>query len=337
MDIIPNKHDQLILRLAYLSPLVKHILQREQYRLRLETDDVNSESVLQECIIALRDDLAAIGLYFTCQLSEFYVNLDLFSQCLDVFAYILPNSFYPKIQQDHRIAQLLKTIVEGAVGNESTLLIFLRWLGSGEDCYDPTCTPGAHWLVDNLINTDLFDIYLKKLTEVDLSLNVAESIPADEIQLYIKHIQQQAYLANDTLVKITDVLQVESTYQLLQRRFDMYYRALLQPDKLANNVWLRLTDVTSLSEGMLALHKQRWLEYTTSNKLYGQYYHVNNIIPNEIDITGVVVRYYSEHPYTTRNVFIKELRDEFTISTAEAFSFNLLLTKIVNAAYTDFT
>lgn len=324
MDIYPNRHDALILRLTTISPNARHVLDGEQYRLRLETDDVDSESVLQELVLALRDDLAVIGLYFNCPMSDVYSNFQTLSEIIDVLEYILPNTFYPKIRDIAEIRPRLQDILNGGIGSESTLLLYLRWLGSGADCYDPSCAQGAHWLAVNMTNTELFDVYLTELIAKQTTLGQPIALSALELQTYIAAIAEKTSLLYDTLDSLRVWLDDDDIYGKIHRRLTLYVRQLLQPVNVAMMAWMLMTDPATLDDDLRIVYDRRWDEFHKSNKLCGAYYCEYPNTPITLSaIIGVAVRLYVEYRDPDRVSYTKRLFGEFTTTVDTVSQDNL--------------
>jgi hypothetical protein len=335
MDLIPNRYDALILRLTTISPLARHVIDSEQYRLRLETDEVDSEAVLQELVLALRDDLAAIGLYLTCPLADLYEDYATFDHILDALEYLFPNTFYPKLRSDAKIRPMLLDLLSGGVGDESTIMLYLRWLGSGPDCYVPSCAIGAHWLADRLTSTPLFDTYLKDLTEVETTLDKPVEMGADDLLAYVKTIHGMAHGIYDALEQLTAIPELTADHDLLRRRFDLYIRYLLQPNHAAENAWLRMTAGSDLSEDLQVIHQRRWEEFRHSQRLYAEYYRDRPITDfTPFVVAGIAIRRYADQPSMTRAAYLAALREEFGPRLAQlSITLRSLLARIANTLY----
>ena len=328
MDFIPNRYDALILKISALSPLAKHILEREQYRLRLETDDVESESVLQEMIFALRDDLADLGLYFKGPLADLYENFSTLDSVLDTLAYVFPTSLYLKLRDVKEIRPQIENILNGGIGDESTLILYMRWLGSGPGCYDHVVSTGAEWISQHLTATALFDVYLHRLIDVGVNLSQPIALNADEILDYTAHVREIATRLNDGLVKLRDHIDDDALFDKMQRRCDLYIRHLLQPVNTTALCWLFMTDCETLSADMLVIYLQRWDEFRKGQRLYGSYYYTQPLLPITPSIViGVAIRLYSESPSLSRHDYTTALLNEFVEPTHIEIQDNFKITR----------
>lgn len=315
MDLTLNKYDALILRLTTISPLVRHVVDTEQYRLRLETDDVDSEAVFQECIIALRDDLATLGLYLNCPLASLYEDFNTFNSILDTLEYVFPNTFYPKIQADASIRQAILDMLTGGVGDTLTIALFLQWLGVEESCYAPNTTLGAEWLLSNATSTDLFNTYLYKLLETSTTLDKAIMLGTDDLTPYISEAHKYADTIANALTQLKTLPDVESNLIRLQRRFYLFVNYLIQPENAALLSWLFMTNHQTLSDYLLQVFNRRWSEFRKSRNLYGDYYLANPDCPmTTLDLIGIAVRLHADMPNATRTDYLESLNSELNVA-----------------------
>lgn len=311
MDITPNKYDALILRLANLSPNVRHVLDGEVYRLRLETDDVESEHVLQECVMALRDDLAAIGLYFTCQLSEVYDNYLTFAEFLDVCEYLFPNTLYPKIRSDYQILPQIKAMLTGSVEDGDLIHTYLRWLGVDPDCYVPSCTDGATWLLSRISSTELFSVYLSNLIQAESTLGHPIFLSPEDLLSYTATIRDHATALYHALTLVQDLPEMRDCLSKVRRRVDLHIRYLLQPAHAAENAWMWHTDPATLSEGVRSLYEDRRAAFAQSSKLYGAYYISKTPIQfTDVDVAGIALRISADGTATTHAAYLSLVIEE---------------------------
>lgn len=335
MDINLDRNETLLLELAALSPQVRHILDGETYRLRLETDDVDSDSVLQECILALRDDLAEIGLYLTCLLNDLYSDLDNFKHVLVVLGYVFPNSLYPKLRTDSQIVSQLKNIVSGSLGNGSSILLFLDWLGGENGCYADSCRIGCEWLATRITNTELFDIYITKLLATDSTLGCATSLSAEDLLLYVNSIRNyltDIYTTLDTLSK--RLPEIDSYQDKIRKRFVYFTKLLLQPEHVAEYAWMRLTDPETLDTGLQMLLKQRQSDFAHGSKLYGAYYLNKNYFEfTPLDVFGIAIRCYVDNQTASRDVYAQAINEECSMIQNCSIPMRALFSKIIFSLY----
>lgn len=238
---MPNPHidyDALFAALAELSPSARQALSEERFRIHLEADEVDAQTVLEVLQECLTVDLLELGVVLTTPLPELFDTLYDFQRTLPVWRLILPSPLYAELRAQPELAWVLQRLVAGDLDNdEPTLQAYLRILAEDDPAWAAEYGEAVTLVQPHLTSTPLFDAYLRNLISLDASVSAPALLETDAVRAFTQQVEalRQRLLAtlSDFARRHPRVAGVTGARQLVAQHIAW----LLQPDTLNRNAW----------------------------------------------------------------------------------------------------
>ncbi len=284
--------DQTIVTLTQLSPSAQVKLSREEYRITLETDDVETDTIEQEMILCLFEDMNEIGLFLTCTGEEFCSDKILFHKALEALHWVMPNTLYPRLRQDIQLSTEIQSLMEGGISDEMLITGYLEYLGGKEDGdgYRRDLYEGCQYLSACLKSAGTYNEYLSGLLSTLHDERASVTPLIDDVNSYTAVIRSICVMLEDARSRIVTVLtgRDDDFYKKLDRRVGMAARSLLEPDRINTLGWLFSTDHTKLSPDALDLYLDQLIEFQNGFKLSLLYFTTRSLLLTDVDVLGVI-------------------------------------------------
>ncbi len=283
--------DQTIVTLTQLSPSAQVKLSREEYRVTLETDDVDTESIQQEMILCLFEDMNEIGLFLTCTGEEFCSDGHVFNKALDVLHWVMPNTLYPRLRQDDQLSVEIQTLLEGGISDDMLIVLYLEYLGGNAEGegYRHDLYEGCQYLRTCLKSTDTYTDYLSGLVSTLHDERVSSTPLIDDVDTYTSVIRTTCMMIEDGRSRLVAAFtgRDDRFYDQLDHRVRLAIKSLLEPDRINELGWLFSTDHTTLSVDVQDAYLDKLIEFQSGFKLSLLYFTTRALTPTTIDVLGM--------------------------------------------------
>ena len=236
MDIYQN----LLERMASISPGVRLHLEGEHWQVHIDADDVTPKLLVNECISLMIDEVFELGLEFFCTRDSLCDSLYHVDKLLLFFEVIYPTPLYRSINEDGQFKSWLISLVRDGAGDTdyTTAMNLLHYLSVDHPSTGDTFQDTYVFLQDKLVSTQTFDTYVQSIIDAD---NAQFEAPVDHQQVceYLDHITKNIA----TLLRVIDFLSNSNPDPSLNIK-DQYFRLqeyktnATRVEGLHNNVWV---------------------------------------------------------------------------------------------------
>lgn len=307
-------------RMANLSPLARSSLDNESYRFVLETDDVEAETIQQILYLRVLDDLKDIGVELNCDPSVIYSSNFKLDHFLDLCEWLFPNVVYGKLRSDPKLQTALDAILDGSIGDDDTLHLYLNYLKGDEisAAYCPELIDSITELQSVILSTPLFDRFLNNLLAKIRDEKIAPFTDINQPHLYhhkIQTIVKGIHEAGSTIELILD----DAESDRFKRRLYYGYSYALQPDKLNTYGWILSTSRDMLNDDNQKIYDKLSLQIHRGWKLSIEYFTSRQLVLDRVDLAGCVCL-VSAQSFGDQKIFTQKmalLRDHVDTTLSE--------------------
>lgn len=270
-------YDNLVSRMASISPKAKNVMDGERYRAVLETDDVTPASICEEVFICMWEDLNTIGVRNTGVLAQYYEDGALLDRIITTLELILPSPLYDNMRLDSNIPDAIRRILNG-VSDEDVLVEYLDWIIGfpGKPGVKPEYVEGAQFLRDNIRSLAGFIDYLESMLICYDDEKIGKNAATPASPSYNAWISAVGQRMQDALAILFNATGYQEFHDSLTVRVRHMLITLAQPSTAALNEWVFLSSPTAGSLEAQKRKRQRLYEFDAATKLSAQYYLIRN-------------------------------------------------------------
>lgn len=289
-----NEAEVLLNRVIDISPLAMSIVNGENYRQFTETDEITTESILEDCVVALQSDFLDIGIVPLVDISEIYSTQYVFKQCLTVIEYLMPNTLYVKIKRDPELYKIIANILDGQSTSGNTIMFeYLSALGGLEDgnFYREDLVYGCEFLLDKITNNSIFNTYLTNLITLiggetsDLDSQRLANMDVSRYTKFMTTLLKQVFSVYGLLYEKLDIPDKDKVFDIIKLRIMVAKQYYSNPINMDNLYYYHLIKDTTPD----GLKRKNIIKNTlrSSLKLYETYYLVRGQELTLTDLLGV--------------------------------------------------
>lgn len=287
---------ELISKLRLISPAVSMLLDGERYRLFIDQDDITDDTLMVECLYALRDELFEIGIELIDE-DILCLNNDIqqLYQFIYILEYILPAPLYEHLKNEPFLRDVVKNLLEEQKTSEDGLLFnYCGFLGglNGDTPY----TSGMDiipYVIETFKSNAMFDHYMTKLLAMvndETGLGDTTSLTPEEMLKYTNYLTIIRSHLNEIIIpRLKEKLTLSDKENIFKKVQFNLNQTFCYYNNTVNVKNLYVYHFLSTDNKEINLLKQKTKkELRCSSPVFPEYYKIRRFLVGEAELLSIV-------------------------------------------------
>jgi hypothetical protein len=278
--------------MASLSPKVREMIDLELYRQTADSDASTEQYILDSALGEFVKDIDSIGLALDIDYGHLSEDLPKLFQLIHLAGYLLPNGLYSVIKANGLVADCIRHVLDGSIGdNHTAIQTYLSELGGldGQEALLPDLTDFIDEIYSSLSQTEVFTDYLRNLLDLVSQEKLVVESDSESHTAYRNHIKEIIARQSDAVNSFSQ----HPAYERLCRIQKCCINDLTAPSNFIAYNYIFTTPVETIPDDLLESYKRRWYQYYVSHSWGLDYFGIRKLTPTDTQIMMLYIFAYA--------------------------------------------